>query len=141
MPAVAEVAAILLDRRVDAFGRDQRTFTDHTVPSALDAEAAILRASRIVLASLGPALTETGVTEQATPLARDCIAHRAAMSLVMYLPEPEPEYERLRLEFDALMVAVDDLLEGDTSNTAQYVSLPVTTLAAQYSRSLGLYEA
>jgi len=113
-PTVAEVAAILLDRRVDAFGRDQRTFTSDTVPSAMDAEAAILRASRIVLASLGPALTETGVSAQATPLARDCIAHRAAMSLVMFLPEPEPEYERLRLEFDALMVAFGDLLRGQT---------------------------
>lgn len=126
-PTVAEVAAILLDRRVDAFGKDQRTFTDHTRPSALDAEHAIARASRIVLARLGPALTATDVTADAAPLARDAIAHRAAMSLVMYLPEPEPEYERLRVEFDALMEAFDELLRGQTPKARGLVTMELVS--------------
>lgn len=121
-PTVEEVAHVLLDRRHDALGNDQRTFTDDTKPSARDAERAIPIAERLVTAELGPALTEEGVSNQAALLARDAIAHRAALSLVAYLPEPEPERPRIQADYDSIMAALKDLLEGQTPRRAGLVS-------------------
>lgn len=132
-PTIEEVADLLLDHRSDALGNDLRTFTDDTKPSARDAHQAIARAERMVRAKTMPALEASGVSAQAAPLARDAIAHRAAMTLVMHLPDPESEYERLRQDFDGLMTALDDLLEGDGAGGIRWASIPLT--------SLGLHEA
>lgn len=140
-PTVQEVADVLNDRRVNAYGQDLRTFGDETKPSAQDAATAIARAERLVRAKLGPAFTAAGVSADAVPLARDAIALQAALGLVQYLPEEEPEPERIRTDLDAVMRALDDLLEDDTANTAQFASVSITTPAAEHSAELGLYEA
>lgn len=132
-PTVQETALLLRDHTTDDNGRPLLTFTAATTPSAAEAVRAIDRARTIVLAHLGPAIESA--TQDARDLCRVVIAHRAAMALCLYLPTPEPEYDRLRLEFDGLMDALQRVVSGSTATTAVWASIPVTTPTAQYGQA------